>query len=97
MRSRVKVEENPVLYSVLEAASKLHLPPKWFYERTRTNAIPHRRFGKHVRFSESDLEAIIKGAEVAVNTITTIGYNGSNGRNQKALPERSNAAGTDRS
>jgi excisionase family DNA binding protein len=77
--------KKPVLYSIPEAALKLHLPPKWFYERTRKNAIPHRRFGKHIRFSESDLEAIIRNAEVPANSIITgIAYNIGNGAENKA-------------
>ena len=84
----MEADKKPVLYSVPEAALKLHLPPKWFYERTRKNAIPHRRFGKHVRFSESDLEAIIRSAEVQVNPIITgIVYNSGNGTKDKASPE----------
>jgi excisionase family DNA binding protein len=85
-RVDMEADKKPVLYSVPEAALKLHLPPKWFYERTRINAIPHRRFGKHVRFSESDLEAIIKNAEVPP-TLSGIVYNNGNGRKDKATTE----------
>ena len=47
------------LYKVQEAAAKLNLSPSWLYERTRTNAIPFRRLGKYIRFTDEDLEAII--------------------------------------
>lgn len=47
------------LYTVQEAAAKLSLPVSWLYERTRKNAIPCRRFGKYVRFTDEDLAAII--------------------------------------
>ena len=88
MRRAMDVDKNTVLYSVPEAASKLHLPPKWFYERTRKNAIPHRRLGKHVRFSESDLEAIIENAQGPAHPTTTgIAYNNGNGRDQKTPSE----------
>jgi excisionase family DNA binding protein len=88
-----------VLYSVQEAAAKLRVAPKWLYERTRKNAIPYRRLGKYVRFSESDLEAIINGAKVPVNTsITGICCNISgNGQNYQALTGSIDAASPDRS
>ena len=77
-----------VLYSVQEAAAKLCVSSKWLYERTRKNAIPYRRLGKYVRFSDSDLEAIIKSAQVSVQTsITGIGYNSGNGKDRKATPD----------
>lgn len=50
----------PQLFTVQEAAARLNLPPTWLYERTRKNAIPCRRFGKYVRFSEADLDAIVQ-------------------------------------
>jgi excisionase family DNA binding protein len=49
------------LRTVQEAAAKLNLPPSWLYERTRKNEIPCRRFGKYIRFTDEDLEAIIAG------------------------------------
>lgn len=56
------------LYTVQEAAAKLNLPPSWLYERTRKNEMPFRRFGKYVRFTEEDIEAII--ASKATNRAT---------------------------
>jgi excisionase family DNA binding protein len=47
------------LYTIDEAARRLHLRPTWLYERTRRNAIPHHRFGKYIRFTDADLDAII--------------------------------------
>ena len=35
-------------------------PRAWIYERTRKNTIPHRKLGKHIRFTDSDLSAIIR-------------------------------------
>jgi excisionase family DNA binding protein len=46
------------LYSVEEAAKKLHVTPGWLYQRTRKNTIPYRRLGKYVRFSDADLAVI---------------------------------------
>jgi len=34
----------------------------WIYERTRRKAIPHRKLGKFVRFTEEDLRAIVEAA-----------------------------------
>lgn len=56
----------PILYSVSEAAAKLCVAPKWLYERTRKNAVPCRRLGKYVRFSDADLAAIVANALVPV-------------------------------
>jgi excisionase family DNA binding protein len=47
------------LYTIDDAAKVLHLKRTWLYERTRKNAIPHHRFGKYIRFTEADLDAII--------------------------------------
>jgi excisionase family DNA binding protein len=47
-----------LFYTVDEAAARLGLRPSWLYERTRRKAIPHRRLGKYVRFTEEDLQAI---------------------------------------
>jgi len=35
----------------------------WLYERTRRNAIPCRRIGKYVRFTQQDLNEIIASGE----------------------------------
>jgi excisionase family DNA binding protein len=47
------------LFTVQEVAELLRLPASWLYERTRRDAIPHHKLGKYVRFTESDLSAII--------------------------------------
>src|SRR5215813_10463703 len=65
MSSRETPEKTaPILYSVSEAAAKLCVAPKWLYERTRKNAVPCRRLGKYVRFSDADLAAIVANAFV---------------------------------
>jgi len=48
------------LYTVSQAAHILHLPTTWLYERTRREAIPHHKLGKYIRFTDSDLAAIIE-------------------------------------
>ena len=51
-----------MFYTVEEAAARLGLRVSWLYERTRRKAIPHRRLGKYVRFTEDDLRAISDAA-----------------------------------
>jgi excisionase family DNA binding protein len=65
------------LHTVQGAAAKLNLPPSWLYERTRKHEIPFRRFGKYIRFTDDDLDAIIALAQTvgeltANNRIQTI-------------------------
>jgi excisionase family DNA binding protein len=57
------------LYTVQEAAARLNLSPSWLYARTRTNAIPFRRFGKYIRFTDDDLEAIIASGATSKATV----------------------------
>lgn len=45
-----------------EAAQRLGVTLSWIYERTRRKAIPHRKLGKFVRFTEEDLQAISEAA-----------------------------------
>jgi excisionase family DNA binding protein len=54
------------LFTIQEAADVLRIPISWLYERTRRNAIPCRRLGKYVRFTEEDLANIISAQ--ATNT-----------------------------
>lgn len=51
-----------MFYTVEEAATRLGMKVSWLYERTRRKAIPHRRLGKYVRFTEGDLRAISDAA-----------------------------------
>jgi len=53
-------QANERLYTVSQAAAILRLGEPWIYERTRKKAIPHRKFGKHIRFTDSDLLAIVE-------------------------------------
>ena len=69
MSSREALDKTaPILYSVPEAAAKLCVAPKWLYERTRKNAVPHRRLGKYIRFSDADLAAIVANAVAPTNS-----------------------------
>jgi excisionase family DNA binding protein len=60
--NRPQISQEPSLCTVEEAALRLNLKTTWLYERTRRNAIPHHRFGKYIRFTEADLDAIISMA-----------------------------------
>jgi excisionase family DNA binding protein len=51
-----------VFMTVDEAAERLGVKRSWIYERTRRNAIPHRKLGKFVRFTEQDIRAIADAA-----------------------------------
>ena len=57
-------DHQKLLYDVAEAAQRLGVKPSWLYERTRRNALPCRRLGKYVRFSDADLLAIMESAKV---------------------------------
>src|SRR5262249_51820920 len=86
-------QSTPLLYSVPEAAAKLRVAPKWLYERTRKNAVPYRRLGKYVRFSEEDLATIV--AQAFTPTMLTNSGNIGN-HDHKTGPQRENVAGADR-
>ncbi len=53
-----------VFMTVDEAAERLGVKRSWIYERTRRKAIPHRKLGKFVRFTEQDLRAIADAAAI---------------------------------
>ena len=55
-----------LFYTVEEAAARLGMKTSWLYERTRRKAIPHRRLGKYVRFTEEDLQSISDAAATGV-------------------------------
>lgn len=50
------------LLTIPEAARVLAVPESWLRERVRLRRVPHRRLGKHVRFSTADLEQIVERA-----------------------------------
>lgn len=49
-----KRNSNEIL-TIGEAAAFLRVPKSWLYERTRLNAVPVRRLGRHLRFSAEEL------------------------------------------
>ena len=48
------------MYTISQAAHRLRMPITWLYQRTRKHSIPHHKLGKYIRFSDSDLSAILK-------------------------------------
>ena len=67
-------DANGRLYTVSQAAAILHLAEAWIYERTRKKAIPHRKLGKHIRFTDTDLSAIVQMGFRGPNEETTAGF-----------------------
>ncbi len=45
------------LVTVEEMAGYLQVPASWLYARTASNAIPHVRVGRYVRFNVSEVMA----------------------------------------
>ncbi|MEV5706044.1 helix-turn-helix domain-containing protein [Actinoallomurus sp. NPDC052274] len=50
----------PQLYTPVEAAELLKVPESWLRKKAAARAIPCTFLGKHLRFSDDDLEAIIR-------------------------------------
>ncbi|WP_083502678.1 helix-turn-helix domain-containing protein [Sphaerimonospora mesophila] len=48
------------LLNFKQAAERLNIPESWLREKVAKRQVPHTRFGKHVRFTEADLAAIIE-------------------------------------
>lgn len=53
-----------ILFTVDEAATRLQVSPTWIYERTRRKAIPFRKLGKYVRFTDDDIRSIVDAVAV---------------------------------
>jgi excisionase family DNA binding protein len=62
--SEVAYERPPVpqqlLFTTVQAAARLQVPASWLRKKTAVGLIPHTRLGRHVRYSEDDLAAIIR-------------------------------------
>ncbi|UNZ18167.1 helix-turn-helix domain-containing protein [Streptomyces sp. 891-h] len=50
------IPSDPIHLGYAEAAERLNLPEKWL--RERITSLPHRKFGKLVKFTEEDIRAI---------------------------------------
>ena len=53
------IETKDKIFTIREAARLLRRKPNWLYMKTKDKSIPHRRFGKYIVFTETDIEAII--------------------------------------
>lgn len=59
----------PRLHKPNQAAALLNVPESWLRKRAAARAIPCTFLGKHLRFSDADLEQIIRdGAKEPVTT-----------------------------
>jgi len=53
-----------------EAALRFSIPKSWLLEKARQSAIPHRRIGRYVRFSPTELSDYLgKSRAIAVRSI----------------------------
>ena len=71
---------NGRLYTISQMAELLNVSTNWFYERTRKDSIPFHKLGKHIRFTESDLAAILKMCSHGPQD-----DNGANSNNQQSI------------
>ncbi len=49
----------PVLFTFAQAAQLTNLKESWLRKAVAQRRIAHRRIGKHVRFSQADLDALV--------------------------------------
>jgi excisionase family DNA binding protein len=54
-------EAEPLLYTVDQAAALLQVRPSWLRRKAAARAVQCTFLGKHLRFSRTDLDAIITG------------------------------------
>lgn len=66
VRSLANAPTSPSPHQLLRAehvAELLQLPIRTVRDRAAAGVIPHRRFGKHYRFSLADVEQIVQATE----------------------------------
>ena len=51
------------MYSITEAAEVLNVPVSWLRRQVTAREIPHARLGRHIRFTEAHLAAIVAEGE----------------------------------
>jgi excisionase family DNA binding protein len=47
------------LLTIAEAAAELHVPEGWLRKKVSARVVPFTRLGKHVRFTDDHLRAIV--------------------------------------
>lgn len=60
----VNVAPTPLLFTFAQAAQMTSLSESWLRKAVTERRIPFRKVGKHVRFSQADLDALIEQAAV---------------------------------
>jgi len=55
-------DSGALLYTPAEAARRLHVPESWLRRKAAARTVPCTFLGKHLRFSPTDLTAIIAAA-----------------------------------
>jgi excisionase family DNA binding protein len=61
------------LYNIVEAASVLGVPEGWLRKKVSARAVPHTRLGKHVRFTDDQLNRIVSAGAVEPMMPRTMG------------------------
>lgn len=56
------------LLDFAQAAERLNVRESWLRDKVRFRQVPHTRLGRHVRFTEADLDAITRAAAVPAVT-----------------------------
>ncbi len=51
------------LLTIPEAAGELHVPEGWLRKKVSAREVPFTRLGKHVRFTDEHLAAIVTAGE----------------------------------
>jgi excisionase family DNA binding protein len=59
------------LRNVREAATWLGIPPKSLYAMTAARSVPFTKVGRHIRFSQEHLDAIVAAGEQGVASVPT--------------------------
>ena len=62
------MEKIDVYLTVEETAHLLKVPKSWLYRRTSKRQIPHRKVGRHIRFSRRELHCWLEEQRVEPQT-----------------------------
>jgi excisionase family DNA binding protein len=55
---------DPVLYTFAEAAHMTSIPETWLRKAVTSRRIAFRKIGKHVRFAQADIDALVSSTAV---------------------------------
>lgn len=78
------------LYTPSEAAEVLRVPESWLRKKAAARVIPYTFLGKHLRFSDDDLEQIVQsGSRQPGRTTSRLRARPGNGVQSRAVPGRS--------